>query len=203
MELHTVGVDGGYTQTDVTQLATILTGWTIVQPEDGGQFQFDARRHEPGDKVLLGKKFYFAGQEEGVRTLDMLAHTPATAHFISKCLAERFVSDDPPESLVARLATVFESSDGDIREVLRALFRSPEFWSPEAYKAKFKTPFEFVVSAVRASGANVVAPDALVGNRNAALWNGGADGLFDESGDLGKPRSIACADQFRDKPHAK
>lgn len=164
MELHTLGVDGGYTQTDVIQLASILTGWTIAQPEDGGQFQFDPRRHEPGDKTLLGKKIYAAGQEEGVRALDMLAHSPATAHFISQCLATRFVSDDPPEALVTRLAAVFQSTDGDIREVLGALFQSPEFWSPEAYKAKLKTPLEFVVSVVRASGANVVAPDALVGN---------------------------------------
>lgn len=162
MELHTLGVDGGYTQADVVQMATILSGWTIAQPLDGGQFLFDPRRHEPGDKVLLGQKFYFAGQEEGMRALDMLAHSPATAHFISKCLATRFVSDDPPESLVEHLTSVFQSSDGDIREVLRALFQSPEFWSPKAYKAKFKTPLEFVASAVRASGANVVATDALV-----------------------------------------
>jgi len=86
MELHTVGVDGGYSQSDVTQLATILTGWTIAQPEDGGQFQFDPRRHEPGDKAVLGHKFYDAGQDEGMHALDMLAHSPATAHFISKCL---------------------------------------------------------------------------------------------------------------------
>jgi uncharacterized protein (DUF1800 family) len=164
MELHTVGVDGGYTQSDVTQLATILTGWTIVQPEDGGQFQFDPHRHEPGNKTVLGHKFYDAGQDEGMRALDMLAHSPATAHFISQCLATRFVSDDPPESLVTRLAAVFRSTDGDIREVLRALFQSPEFWSPKVYNAKFKTPFEYVVSAVRASGANVVAPVALVQN---------------------------------------
>jgi uncharacterized protein (DUF1800 family) len=164
MELHTLGVDGGYTQSDVTQLATIFTGWTIAQPEDGGQFQFDPHRHEPGDKIVLGHKFYDAGQDEGMRALDMLAHSPATARFISKCLATRFVSDDPPESLVARLAAVFQSSDGDIREVLRALFQSPEFWSPQNYKTKFKTPFEFVVSAARASGANVVAPAALVQN---------------------------------------
>ena len=163
MELHTLGVDGGYTQSDVIQLASILTGWTIAQPQDGGQFLFDPRRHEPGDKLLLGQKFYYAGQEEGLRALYTLAHRPATAHFISKCLAMRFVSDDPPESLVDRLAAVFQSSDGDIREVLRTLFESPEFWSPETYKGKFKTPFEFVASAVRASGANVVAPDALVG----------------------------------------
>ncbi|MGA2418972.1 MAG: DUF1800 domain-containing protein [Candidatus Acidiferrum sp.] len=164
MELHTVGVDGGYSQSDVTQLATILTGWTIAQPEDGGQFQFDPRRHEPGDKTVLGHKFYDAGQDEGMRALDMLAHSPATAHFISKCLATRFVSDDPPEALVTRLAGVFRTTDGDIREVLRALFQSPEFWSAKTYNGKFKTPLEYVVSAVRASGANVVTPAAIVQN---------------------------------------
>jgi uncharacterized protein (DUF1800 family) len=164
MELHTLGVDGGYTQADVTQLATVLTGWTIAQPDDGGQFQFDPKRHEPGDKTVLGEKFYGAGQDEGMRALDMLAHRPATAHFISKCIAMRFVSDDPPESLVARMAATFQSSDGDIREVMRTMLHSQEFWSAQTYKAKVKTPLEYVVSVVRASGANVVAPDALVQN---------------------------------------
>ncbi|HXA56843.1 MAG TPA: DUF1800 domain-containing protein [Candidatus Acidoferrum sp.] len=167
MELHTLGVDGGYTQADVTQLATVLTGWTIAQPDDGGQFQFDPKRHEPGDKTVLGEKFYAAGQDEGMRALDALAHRPATAHFISRCIATRFVSDDPPESLVARMAATFQSSDGDIREVMRTMLHSPEFWSSQVYKAKLKTPLEFVVSVVRASGATVVAPDALVQNLTA------------------------------------
>jgi uncharacterized protein (DUF1800 family) len=162
MELHTLGVDGGYTQADVTELARVLTGWTIAQPDDGGQFQFDPRRHEPGSKVVLGEHFYDTGNDEALRALDVLAHHPSTAHFISKSIAQRFVSEDPPESLVARMAAKFQSSDGDIREVLRAMIHSPEFWSPGAYRAKFKTPLELVVSAVRASGANVVAPDALL-----------------------------------------
>jgi uncharacterized protein (DUF1800 family) len=164
MELHTLGVDGGYTQGDVTELARVLTGWTIAQPDEGGQFQFDPRRHEPGSKVVLGEKYYDAGNNEGLHALDVLAHHPSTAHFISKCIAQRFVSDDPPENLVARMAAKFQSSDGDIREVLRTMLHSPEFWSPGAYRAKFKTPLEFVVSAQRASGANVVALDALVQN---------------------------------------
>ncbi len=167
MELHTLGVDGGYTQSDVTQLATVLTGWTIGQPDDGGQFLFDLRRHEPGTKIVLAQKFYDAGVDEGLRALDMLAHQPATARFISKSIAERFVSDDPPESLVARMAATFQSTDGDIREVLRTMLRSPEFWSPKVYRAKLKTPLEFVISAVRASGANIVTPDALIQNLNA------------------------------------
>jgi uncharacterized protein (DUF1800 family) len=162
MELHTLGVDGGYKQADVTELARVLTGWTIAQPDDGAQFQFDPHRHEPASKVVLGEKFYDSGSDEALHALDVLAHHPSTAHFISKSIAQRFVSDDPPESLVARMAAKFQASDGDIREVLRAMIHSPEFWSPGAYRAKFKTPLEFVISAVRASGANVAVPDALV-----------------------------------------
>jgi uncharacterized protein (DUF1800 family) len=167
MELHALGVDGGYTQSDVTQLAAVLTGWTIGQPDDGGQFLFDPRRHEPGTKTVLGEKVYEAGGDEGLRALDMLAHQPATAHFISKSIAQRFVLDNPPDSLVDRMAATFQSSDGDIREVMRTMLHSPEFWSPKVYRAKLKTPLEFIISAVRASGANVAAPDALVQNLNA------------------------------------
>jgi uncharacterized protein (DUF1800 family) len=167
MELHTLGVDGGYAESDVTELSAALTGWTIAQPDDGGQFQFDPRRHEPGIKTVLGEKFAEAGSDQGLRVLDMLAHHPSTAHFISKSIATRFISDDPPESLVKRMAATFLSTDGDIREVLRTMFKSPEFWSPKVYRAKLKTPLEFIVSAVRARGANVVVPDALVQNLNA------------------------------------
>jgi uncharacterized protein (DUF1800 family) len=167
MELHTLGVDGGYTQADVNELARILTGWTIADPDDGGQFQFDQRRHEPGTKILLRQKYYEEGSNEGIRALDRLAHHPSTAHFISKSIAMHFVADDPPESLVRRMAAVFQSSDGDIREVLRVMVKSPEFWSPKAYRGKLKTPLEFIVSAMRASAANVVAPDALIQNLNA------------------------------------
>ena len=162
MELHTLGVDGGYTQKDVTELAKVLTGWSIEKPQQGGEFKFDERRHEPGKKKVLGKEFKEGGEGEGVKALDMLAHHPATAHFISKKLAMRFVSDDPPESLVQRMAKTFRDKDGDIREVLRTMYDSPEFWAPEAYRAKVKTPLEFVVSAVRASGADVANPQPLV-----------------------------------------
>ncbi|HZU23291.1 MAG TPA: DUF1800 domain-containing protein, partial [Terriglobales bacterium] len=155
MELHTLGVDGGYTQKDVTEAAKVLTGWTVKQPRDGGSFEFDERRHEPGQKVVLGHKFKENGEREGVELLEMLAHHPSTAHFISKKLAIRFVSDDPPESLVRKMADTFLKSDGDIREVLRTMFRAPEFWAPEAYRAKIKTPLEFVVSAIRSTGAEV------------------------------------------------
>jgi uncharacterized protein (DUF1800 family) len=161
MELHTLGVDGGYTQKDVTELAKVLTGWTIDKPQQGGEFKFDERRHEPGTKVVLGKKFKEDGENEGMKALDMLAHYPSTARFISKKLAMRFVSDDPPQSLVDRMAKTFMDSDGDIREVLRTMYHSPEFWSPQTYRAKVKTPLEFVVSAIRASGADVQTPQAL------------------------------------------
>jgi uncharacterized protein (DUF1800 family) len=167
MELHTLGVDGGYSQADVTELARILTGWTVAEPDDGGGFQFDPRRHEPGAKTLLGQKYFEEGSNEGIRALDRLAHHPATAHFISKCIATRFVADDPAENLVTRMAATFQSSDGDIREVMRVMLKSPEFWSPKAYRGKLKTPLEFVVSAIRASATNVVAPDALLQNLNA------------------------------------
>jgi uncharacterized protein (DUF1800 family) len=163
MELHTLGVDGGYTQADVTEAARVFTGWTIANLDDGGQFQFDPRRHDPGNKTILGQTLYESGADEGQRLLDMLAGHPSTAHFISKKLAMRFVSDDPPEALVKRMAATFLATDGDIREVLRTLFKSPEFWSPKVYRGKVKTPLEFVVSALRASGTEIVLPDASVG----------------------------------------
>ncbi len=161
MELHTLGVDGGYTQNDVTELARVLTGWTIAQPDDGGQFQFDPKRHEPGNKTVLNQTIYDSGQQEGLHVLDMLAHSPATAHFVSKKLAERFVADNPPESLVKKMAATFQDSDGDIREVLRTLFRSPEFWSPPYENNKLKTPLEYLVSVLRTSGTEMEAPDLV------------------------------------------
>jgi uncharacterized protein (DUF1800 family) len=155
MELHTLGVDGGYTQKDVTEVAKVFTGWTVKEPRQGGEFDFIDRRHEPGDKIVLGHKIKEGGEKEGMQVLDMLAHHPSTAHFIAKKLATRFVSDDPPESLVRKMADTFLKSDGDIREVLRTMFNAPEFWTPEAYRAKIKTPLEFVVSAIRSTGADI------------------------------------------------
>jgi uncharacterized protein (DUF1800 family) len=155
MELHTLGVNGGYTQKDVTELAKILTGWTIKEPRRGGGFQFNERVHEPGTKYFLGKKFKEGGEKEGERALEMLASSPQTAKFISRKLAMRFVSDNPPDALVNRMAETFRKSDGDIREVLRTLFKSPEFWSPETYRTKVKTPLEFVASALRATNADL------------------------------------------------
>jgi len=162
MELHTLGVNGGYTQKDVTEVAKVFTGWTIDQPARGGEFQFDDRRHEPGTKTVLGTTIKENGMNEGLEVLHMLATSPATAKFISTELAVRFVSDDPPPALVDRMAQSFLSSDGDIKTVLRTMFESPEFWAPATERAKVKTPEEFVISAVRASGATVNNSLALV-----------------------------------------
>ena len=166
MELHTLGVNGGYTQKDVTELARVLTGWTISEPRKGGGFEFDERRHEPGEKFVLGKKFKEHGEKEGEDALKMLAHHPSTAHFISTKLAMRFVSDDPPPALVDRMAETFLKSDGDIKAVLKTMFDSPEFWASTSYRAKVKTPFEFVVSSLRATGAQVQQPVALIQQLN-------------------------------------
>jgi uncharacterized protein (DUF1800 family) len=166
MELHTLSVNGGYSQKDVTEVAKVFTGWTIEQPIRGATFRFEPRMHEPGDKLVLGHRIKQNGEKEGLEVLHLLAHNPQTAHFISQKLAMRFVSDDPPAALVDRMARTFLKKDGDIREVLRTLFKSPEFWSPETYRAKVKTPLEFVVSAVRASGAEVDDARALVGTLN-------------------------------------
>ncbi|HYL14120.1 MAG TPA: DUF1800 domain-containing protein [Terriglobales bacterium] len=155
MELHTLGVNGGYTQRDVTEVARVLTGWTIEQPKKGGGFKFEERMHEPGTKVVLGHKIKEHGEKQGLEVLHILAHHPSTAKFISTKLAMRFVSDNPPPALVDRMAQTFLKKDGDIRDVLRTMFHSPEFWAPDAYRAKVKTPLEFVVSAVRATGGDV------------------------------------------------
>lgn len=155
MELHTLGVNGGYTQHDVTEVARVFTGWTLKQPRQGGDFTFEERMHEPGDKTLLGHRIKPAGEKEGLEVLHLLAHNPSTARFISTKLAMRFVSDNPPPALVDRMSQTFLKKDGDIREVLKTLFQSPEFWSPDAYRAKVKTPLEFVVSALRASDADI------------------------------------------------
>jgi uncharacterized protein (DUF1800 family) len=163
MELHTLGVNGGYTQADVTQVAKVFTGWTVDQPFRGGAFQFNERRHEPAAKVVMGHTIPEGGEAEGLAVLHMLATSPSTAKFISTKLAVRFVSDAPPLALVDRMQKAFLGSDGDIKTVLRTMFNSPEFWSTDAYRAKVKTPIEFVASAVRASGADVTNGQSLVG----------------------------------------
>jgi uncharacterized protein (DUF1800 family) len=148
-------VNGGYSQRDVTEVAKVFTGWTIDKPAEGGGFKFDPRMHEPGPKFVLGHRIKFKGESEGLEVLHRLATSPQTAHFISLKLAQRFVSDDPPPALVDRMAKTFLKKKGDIREVLETLFHSPEFWDDGAYRAKVKTPLEFVASAVRATGAEV------------------------------------------------
>jgi len=155
MELHTLGVDGGYTQKDVTEVARCFTGWTIEKPREYPQFKFDERIHDPDPKLVLGKKIHAGGMKDGEQVIDLLVHHPSTAKFISSKLARRFVSDTPPPALVARMADTFKSSDGDIRAVMRAMIYSPEFWTRDAYRAKIKTPFEFVASTVRALGTDV------------------------------------------------
>ena len=159
LELHTLSVNGGYSQRDVTEVAKVFTGWTIEKPNDGGSFKYEPRMHEPGPKFVLGHHIKPKGEDEGREVLHLLATSPQTAHFISWKLAERFVSDDPPPALVDRMAKTFEKKKGDIREVLVTLFHSPEFWADGAYRAKVKTPLEFVASAVRATGAD--ADDAM------------------------------------------
>jgi uncharacterized protein (DUF1800 family) len=162
MELHTLGVDGGYTQRDVTEVARCFTGWTIEKPRQYADFKFDEKLHDPDPKMVLGKKVHAGGMKDGEQVIDLLVHHPSTAKFISAKLARRFVSDNPPPALVERMAQTFQSSDGDTRAVLKTMIWSPEFWSREAYHAKIKTPFELVVSAARALGTDVDTPLPLV-----------------------------------------
>jgi uncharacterized protein (DUF1800 family) len=163
MELHTLGVDGGYTQQDVTEVARALTGWTIQNPRLGGGYRFDARLHDPGQKIVLGHVIKAGGGEgDGEQVLDILARHPATAHFIATALVRRFVSDTPPPALVDRVAARFRQTDGDLREVMRTILTSSEFLAPGAYGTKVKTPLEFVVSAIRATSAQVDSAQPLV-----------------------------------------
>jgi uncharacterized protein (DUF1800 family) len=155
MELHTLGVNGGYTQKDVTELARVLTGWTLEEPRQGGGFVFREPRHEPGDKTVLGKVFHENGEREGEAALTWLASQPATAKFICTKLAQRFVSDTPPAALVDAMAKTFMESDGEIKAVMRTMLHAPEFWEVKEYRAKVKTPLEFTVSAIRATNAEV------------------------------------------------
>ncbi|MDX2034487.1 MAG: DUF1800 domain-containing protein [Blastocatellia bacterium] len=153
MELHTLGVNGGYTQQDVIEVARCFTGWTISQPP-GGAFVFRPRIHDKGEKIVLGKRIPAGGGiEDGLRVLDLLAKHPSTARFIARKLAQRFVADEPPASLVDRAAETFRKTDGDIREVVRTILSSAEFASPASYRTKIKAPFELVASAIRATGA--------------------------------------------------
>jgi uncharacterized protein (DUF1800 family) len=161
MELHTLGVDGGYKQEDVIEVARAFTGWTIESPRENPAFYFDQRIHDPDPKRVLGKKIKAGGIKDGEQVLDLLVRDKHTAEHISLQLAERFVADDPPTALVARMAKTFEKSKGDIRAVMTTMIYSPEFWSRAAFRAKVKTPFELVASTARALGAEVDQPMQL------------------------------------------
>jgi uncharacterized protein (DUF1800 family) len=155
LELHTLGVDGGYTQQDVINVARILTGWSVKPPAEGGGFVFREAVHDVGEKVVLGVRFPAGhGEDEGVRLLEMLARHPATIHHVCRKLCARFVSDDPPDGCVDAAVAAWQKSDGDMREVLRAIVHSDDFWSARAVRGKVKTPLEFVASALRAVDAD-------------------------------------------------
>ena len=150
MELHTLGVDGGYTQKDVIEVARALSGWSIAIGQ-GGQFIFRPESHDAGPKTILGQNFPGGqGEEEGERVLDLVASHPSTAKFITTKLARYFVSDDPPADLVDRCAVIFRQTDGDIRQTVGCIVTSREFFSRAAYRAKVKSPFQVVASAFRA-----------------------------------------------------
>jgi uncharacterized protein (DUF1800 family) len=179
MELHTLGVDGGYTQADFTALSAILTGWTVDRPNQAGPFQFNAKLHEPGPKQWFGYTVSTTdlraanlppdiptGMTEGIEALTLLAANPHTAHFISYKLAQRFVADDPPPALVDRMAATYLATDGDIKAILRTLVQSPEFNSRRYFRNKIKTPFEFVASAFRTTATDPSNPGALVNTLN-------------------------------------
>jgi uncharacterized protein (DUF1800 family) len=163
MELHTLGVDGGYTQADVIAVARCFTGWTISQPATKPGFVFASFMHDTGEKVVLGHTIPAGGgEQDGIEAIDILARHPSTAKFISKKLAQRFVADEPPQSLIDRMAQTFTKTDGDLRAVLQTMFTSPEFFSEGAWDAKVKSPFEMVVSAVRALGGEATDTFTLV-----------------------------------------
>jgi uncharacterized protein (DUF1800 family) len=163
MELHTLGVNGGYTQKDVLEVARCFSGWTILKPNEHGLFLYRPGLHDDGEKIVLGNKILPGGGiADGERVLDILAKHPATARFIATKLARRFVSDDPPQSVIDRAATVFLNSDGSIRETLRAIITSPEFFSQSAYRAKMRSPFEYAAAAMRALNAETDADPSVV-----------------------------------------
>jgi len=163
MELHTLGVDGGYTQQDVQEVARCFTGWTIRKPNEVGLFFFNPRAHDNGEKVVLGQKIPAGGGiSDGERVLDILASHPSTANFIATKLARRFVSDDPPRSVINRAAATFLKTNGSIRETLRTIVTSPEFFAVDVYRAKLRTPFEYVAAGLRAVGAETDADPSVV-----------------------------------------
>jgi uncharacterized protein (DUF1800 family) len=185
MELHTLGVDGGYTQQDVINVARALTGWSIQPPPMGGGFVFRPGMHDAGEKVVLGHKLAAGrGIEDGEDVLDILARSPATARFIATKLARRFISDNPPQSVVNDAAAVFLKTNGDIREVVRSIITSNEFFSQQAFRSKVKSPFEVVVSAMRALNAQ---PDSTPRTALAIAYLG--EPLFGHQAPNGYPET--------------
>jgi uncharacterized protein (DUF1800 family) len=152
LELHTLGVDGGYTQQDVIDVARCFTGWTIRD----GKFEFARGMHDPGEKVVLGVTIPAGGgREDAEKVIDIISRHPSTARFISRKLAQRFVSDTPPETLVRAMAATFSKTDGDLREVMKTMLNAKEFWAAENYRSKMKSPLELLVSAARAGQAEL------------------------------------------------
>jgi uncharacterized protein (DUF1800 family) len=168
MELHTLGVDGGYTQADVTEVARAFTGWTIERPREDARFVFRSAVHDTGDKRVLGQTIRGGGQRDGEQILDLLVAHPATARFVAGKLVRRFVADDPPPALVERVAAAYRTSGGETRAMLRVIFTSAEFRATETAGSKIKKPSEFVASAARALGATADTRGALALARAAA-----------------------------------
>lgn len=162
MELHTLSVNGGYSQADVTQLAAVLTGWTVDHPELAGPFVFDAKKHQPGDKQWMGQTIKAGEADEALGALKQLAMSPKTAHFIAWKLAQRFLADDPPASVVDKMAATYTSTGGDIKAILRTLVDSQEFNSHRYFRNKVKTPVEFVASVFRSTATDPTNPGAIV-----------------------------------------
>ncbi len=204
LELHTLGVRGGYSQQDVTSFANVLTGWTAIQPSEpvhGGEFVFVKRLHEPGDQIALGKRYSDGGVEQGRSVLAELARHPATAQHIAQKLACHFVADDPPPSLVAKLEKTFRDSDGDLKEVAKTLVKADESWTPQ--RAKLKPPAEWIIGILRLTGAQGSVPIGRLLNAQAslgeALWrppapNGYAD--TEAAWIDGVPRRLDVANEF-------
>ena len=204
MELHTLGVDGGYTQADVINVARSFTGWTIVEPNRVGEFQFNQSMHDQKEKIVLGHTIPAGGGEnDGLMVIDILASHPSTAKFISRKLAQRFVADNPPKSLVDRMAETFRKTDGDLRAVMETMLRSREFMSEGAWRAKLKSPLEMVASSLRALNADVTDTTALaqrITELGQPLYGKQEPTGYPNTGDmLGELGGTARPHEFRDR----